>query len=543
MILIGNMLISLPVWILLIAGLAILFLRWIRPKFSYTWLIAAAASIGGLLLLLYLRLRLPGTFELPAWKPVDVFTSSPAIGLDGVAWPFALAVMALVVAEILTGVARVQSRTTPFTWAATLILGGFGLFGVMAGNPLTLMIAWGAIDLGELAVLLINAHSRVMGSRSVLAFAASTVGIFFALWAVLTSQTKGTPLTWDTIPVSAGIFLLLAAALRLGVLPLHLPFASEPNLRRGLGTLIRLVPTASSLMLLARLPASISTLPAVDLLVGFAGLAGFYASSMWILAGDELTGRPYWIIGAASLAVVSALHGQPTASLAWGIILLLVGGLLFFYSAHGRRLSVFWGMGAACIAGLPFTPAANGWPGLVGNSISFWSAGVSVLTVEFLIFGYIRHAIQPGEKLESMERWVQSIYPVGLFVIVMALFVLGFKGWNGSFNAGPWWVSLPVAAIVAWLGFYWVYRRRYGGGANPTGPVPGWALSPARRVLDGLTSLLRLEWVYQLIWQVFRQLERLLSGLTLIFEGDGGVLWAFVLLTLVITLLQVRIQP
>jgi hypothetical protein len=49
--------------------------------------------------------------------------------------------------------------------------------------------------------------------------------------------------------------------------------------------------------------------------------------------------------------------------------------------------------------------------------------------------------------------------------------------------------------------------------------------------------------VYRLVWLFFRQVEWLVSGLTRIFEGEGGVLWAFVLLTLVVTLLQVRIQP
>jgi hypothetical protein len=537
------MLISLPVWILLTAGLVILLLRWIRPKFAYTWLIAAFASIGGLFLLLYLRLRLPGVFQLPAWKPEDIFSTSPAVRLDGIAWPFALAVMALVVAEILTGVARIQSQAGPFTWAAALILGGFGLFGVMAGNPLTLMIAWGAIDLGELVVLLTNVRTHVMAQRAVVAFAAQALGIFFALWAVLTSQTKGTTLDWDTIPTAAGLFLLMAAALRLGVLPLHLPFTTEPDLRRGLGTLIRLVPGASSLMLLARLPAGIAALPGVGLLVGLAAVAGFYAASMWILARDELTGRPYWIIAAASLAVISALHGQPTASLAWGVILLLSGGLIFLYSARSRRISYLWGLGAACIAGLPFTPAANGWSGLVGGGIPMLSSAIAVVIVEFLIFGFIRHAIQPAEELAGMERWVQSIYPMGLIVIVAALFALGFKGWNGSFIAGPWWVSVPVAVIVAWFGFWWAFRLRYAGPDGVVSPIPAWAMRPARLLLDGLTDLLRLEWLYRLVWQLFRQAERLLSALTLVFEGDGGVLWAFVLLTLVITLMQVRIQP
>jgi hypothetical protein len=538
-----QMLITLPAWILLFAGLAILLVRWMRPKFSYTWLIAAGASIGGFALLLFIRLRLPGSFQFPAWKPVDIFNTSPMVRIDYVAWPFALAVMALVAADILTGVARERTSSTPYTWVVALVLGGFGLLSVMAGNPLTLLLAWGALDLGELVVLLVSVDGRDMGIRSVIAFAAQTAGIFFALWAILTSQTKGTPLGWDTIPDSAGIFLLLAAALRLGVLPLHLPYDSEPNLRRGLGTLLRLIPAASSLMLLARLPASVAALPGVSWLVGLAALGGFYAGGMWILSPDEIAGRPYWMIGAAALAVISALHGQPTASLAWGLILLLAGGFIFLFSAHGRGVMILWALCAVGIAGLPFTLAANGWPGLVGSGISIWSAAVSVVIVELLIFGFLRHGNRTADDLTTMERWVQSIYPMGLFALIAALFFLGFKGWPGSFTPGSWWVSVPVAAIVAWFGFWWVYQRRYPAQAASRAFMPGWAIAPARQALDGLTALLRLDWVYRLIWQVLRQVERLLSGLTMIFEGDGGVLWAFVLLTLVITLLQVRIQP
>jgi hypothetical protein len=49
-------------------------------------------------------------------------------------------------------------------------------------------------------------------------------------------------------------YLLLAAGLRLGVLPLHLPYASEAAIRRGFGSALRLISAGSSLILLARIP-------------------------------------------------------------------------------------------------------------------------------------------------------------------------------------------------------------------------------------------------------------------------------------------------
>ena len=47
--------------------------------------------------------------------------------------------------------------------------------------------------------------------------------------------------------------LLIAVGLRLGVLPLHIYYLHEPPLRRGLGSMLRFVPAAASLVLLARI--------------------------------------------------------------------------------------------------------------------------------------------------------------------------------------------------------------------------------------------------------------------------------------------------
>jgi hypothetical protein len=56
------------------------------------------------------------------------------------------------------------------------------------------------------------------------------------------------------IPQKAGIYFLLAAGLRLGVLPLNLPVQNSSDSKHGSALLIRLAPVASSLALIANLP-------------------------------------------------------------------------------------------------------------------------------------------------------------------------------------------------------------------------------------------------------------------------------------------------
>jgi hypothetical protein len=57
-----------------------------------------------------------------------------------------------------------------------------------------------------------------------------------------------------------------------------------------------------------------------------------------------------------------------------------------------------------------------------------------------------------------------------------------------------------------------------------------------RAVLPFLSDLLHLDWLYRSIWFIFGLLGRLISVATAMLEGDGGVLWALLLLALLVSL-------
>lgn len=52
-----------------------------------------------------------------------------------------------------------------------------------------------------------------------------------------------------------------------------------------------------------------------------------------------------------------------------------------------------------------------------------------------------------------------------------------------------------------------------------------------------LTSFFNLRWLYALLNDFMRSIRRLVEGLSVILEGEGGVLWVLVLLALLLTLL------
>jgi hypothetical protein len=534
------MLILSPLILLMAAAMVLLILQWLRPGFGLAWLVATGVTFATWLFMMFLRTRLPEIVTIVQWQPVTLFNASPALLLDRVSWPYAFCLASLALAVLFTATARSEFQSNPFAWAGSLAMTALGFFAVLAGNPMTLMIAWAAIDLAELIILLSSLNENQLSRRAILAFSARIGGIMILAWAVVVGQqnTLAPIQVFDLnhIPAQAGIFVLLAAGLRLGVLPLHLPFSQEPRLRRGLGSVLRLVPLASGLALLARLPADIVPGRWAPFLLGLSVLAAFYCGIMWLVSNDELAGRPYWLIGWAAMAMTCVINGLPASSTAWGAAAILPGSLLFLFSARERQLLFLPALGLLGLTGLPFTPAASGWSGLV--NVNLFPAGIFILLSHaFLLLGYARHALRPGDPMSRVERWASITYPAGFLTLIGADVVLGIWGWPGSRTLGIWWAGLCGMVVLVLVGLTYNSQRNFIQDSPVT--LILWNIPPVkavRLVVSRFMQVLRLDWFYQAAGWVYQGVGALLVGINGILEGDGGVLWALVILSLLISL-------
>ena len=516
------MLIFLPIILMLLTALGLLILHYARPAFKYPWMLAAGGTTLAFISVGLWQIRLPQNITLPPWQPSDVFKYTPAWLADGISWPYALSLAALAAAVIWTSVVRAENE--PMTWASTLALTSLGILAVAAGNPLTLVLIWTAIDLFELVTMLRSTDGPSQSQGVVIAFAARLAGTGLVLWAKLVSAAAGLPLDFRSIPASAGIYLLIAAGLRLGVLPLHLPYRKENVVRRGFGTALRLVSAAASLALLARVPASALGSALTPYLLILTAVAALYAGWMWLRASDEILGRPFWVLGLASLSVAESLRGNPAGSIGWGVALILSGGLLFLFSA--RRRNILWlpWLGLWALSALPYSPTAAAWQ--AGNGIS-WLFVLPFLPAQALLAaGFFRHTLHPGEtSLESQERWVKILYPVGLLLLVATAILLGLWGWAGAHIFGMWWQSILI--ILLTVGFTILAFRSLA--ETPPGAATGkWI------------ELFRLEWFYRALAAIFEFLRRIMVIVSSAFEGESGLLWSFLVLVLILSVLSLR---
>ena len=532
------MLILLPVGLLLQASLAIFILDLIRPKYGTSWLIAAATGIVAWVMIFFSRLRLPTTLDLMVWDAPGLNLNGHfSLLLDYQSWPYALALITIMLAMVFTDAARTRYDSTPRAWSAGLIITALGLLAIQSGTSLTMMIAWVLVDLLELFHLQRLQETNRFNLRIIIAYGVRVASVMFLFLGTMLGWAASGDFDLTFIPSSAGFMFLLAAGLRLGVFPLNVPFLQEPLLRRGAGNIIRLTPVAASLSLLARLP--VESLPAAIIrwqpfLMGLLAFAAVYAAARWLGAADEVEGRSFWIVAWASFATASVLNGVPQSSISWGMALILPGSLLFLYEPRIQRINFLLLFGLVGLLGLPYTPAASGWAGLLGDGFNLWTV-FFIIAHGLMVLGYLEHALKPGGEAGALEAWARLVFPLGLILIIQSIVALGLIGWPGAFTPGVWWFGLVSNGLIL---VALVLIRRFGVSA-PYFQLP--TSSKLRKAADWVfprvEPVFRLEWLYRAVWQVYNFVGKFLKFFSSILEGGGGILWTVLILVLLISLL------
>lgn len=261
-------------------------------------------------------------------------------------------------------------------------------------------------------------------------------------------------LDFTQIPPTASLLFLVAAGLRLGVLPLNFPMQGTADLKRGTDLLLRFSPVVSALVLIAHLPSEILVLnqSLVSVISILTVLAALYSSAMWLTRADANEGRPYWIVALSAFALQSALNGQPENSRVWGLALLLTGGVLFLFDPPIRRIRFIPLLGLIGITGIPYTLAASGWSALLGEGVSL--AGVPmILCHAMLVGGYLRYILEANSTVTGLEKYARITYPLGLILIIQAMLVLNLVGWPDVLTVGTWWGAIVSLGLVLLGGF------------------------------------------------------------------------------------------
>lgn len=512
------MYVLLPLGLLFFTALVLAVLRGLKPKFPYHWLVATLGALMALVGAFLVHGGIPHTLILSTWWIEGLLSASLALQLDELSWSFNIGLLGFLLALLLTGVVRIAEERW-HDWFLSLLLVGVGMVAVMSANLVTLLLSWAILGLVELLVGLLFLESKGQHGRAVAVFALQTVALVVLLWGGVVTGTMGNVMVFRMIPERLARFLMLAVGLHLGVLPPLVVRYAGPGAQRGLVTGLWLVRLATGVIVLVRIASFLDSVAWIGWLLPLLAIVVLVGSVGWLLAGDELSGLPFWVLAAGGLAMVAAMKGSPPATLAFGLGGFLGGGLLSLASVRERMIWPILGLGVLGLASLPLTPM---WAGrLVYVPVNLWSillAGGETL----MLAGFIRHGLRVRAFDLGTEQWMKVIYALGLILLLGGYFALGFVGLPSGGFRPDWLIGVIMFGSAALINL--ALQRKPVGERLIVGDR-GWG------------QVIGFDWLYRLIWVVYRWLSGLLLFINSLLEGEAGLLWAAVILVMFLSLI------
>ena len=530
------MLMAIAILTLLLTPLAMLVVRLVRPRFGYQWLVAVIGALLAWSMILLAKPSQPYWVQLIRWQLESVSPTPLALWIDQFSWPYAFILSSLCLAVLLTAVARFGQVADWRSWAASLSLGSLGILAVLAGNLLTLMIFWAALDLVETLILLSQSDDRFIRERVVTTFSMRIATYTVLILGGISVWSSGTVMQMDVLPIQSSLWLLLAAGLRLGMPPFHEFIYQELPKRRGLGGMLRLTSAAAGLALLTRVAATGILNQYIPALFALAAFSAFYSAVNWFTPRAEASTDKFWVLGGASLALASSVLAQPYSSLAWGAACLLAGGLFFLGWPRHRNITLLLSVGVVGFTALPLTVAWNGTGLYLAPFIAPLSSMliltilltlVFLLSHAMLLYGYLRRALAVDSVVE-VDRWVWLVYPAGLALLALVTLLMGL--WlRPDFNELPLiaWLGGLIASGIAGILWYWTHRE-----ASTQEVFAGSSF------LVALGRIFSFNWLKRGVQSLYHIIARALSFVNSVLEGEGGVLWAILILVCLFAISQ-----
>ncbi len=525
------MLTFLPVLLILFLAGLIFALYWSEQGRRYAWLI----SVFGLLItwigLFSLHwFRLPEAV-FPAWRPYEPLTADQIIfRWDDNGWVYAVNLVGLLLAVVLTAPVRFKYNSNPLSWSSAMVFTAVGLLSILSGSPLALAISWTLLDVIEVVYVMLIIRDYRFRREVLTSFALRIFSVGLLISVIILARQPGLGFTFANVLPADLPLLILAVILRLGVLPLNLRYEKELPLQNGLTSLMRITGQISGLALLAKLPAGVAVGEEASWIYVIILLLIFYASVMWLLSENEIAGRTFWGLSFSGLAILSALQGKAPFSTVWGVAIICWGGMIYLFTVRSQRLRLLMAMALLSFSGLPFTVLSSGWQTVASNT------GLTILTsIIWLVMGagFIRHIFSERESSKSFEPYIVTTYTLGLVVLLVAAWVSVGLGLQNGFQAGIWWGSIPMFGFLAFSGQKFFRGKS---SENVSYPQAVWVQNLVQKLIGLMSGFLQFNWLYAILRLVFHLVQAIIRFLTVLFEGEGGVLWSVLLLVLIISI-------
>ena len=447
------------------------------------------------------------------WISGSDLLSWPVFFLDWVSIPLVLALTAI------PFFAALSQHFPPehSSWISSLC--SVCILSVLSDTVYTLLIFWTLVEILWITYVIIHQGQDRIDSWLILSFVFRLLGPLSLILAGSVGMEESLDPFISGLSFEAGTYLIVAGIFGFGAwLPMKGINAKNGKIET-LEIFLTAIPCAISIMLITRGAALIEVDQFRPLIPIFASLFPLGLGLTAIYIKKHQLAWKVWSLGILGLIVGSALFASPAGSLTWGLVLLLPSPFLFSLFENRPHLAIALVLAIIGIIPVPFFPAWNGRE-LFGMGIPGVIFGIAA---GLLIGGILKKNKQnlKGELISSDPA--PLLFTISPGVLILSQFMISFQ--EQVFSSSRLILSQSFAVWIPAIltAFLLLIRQSI--------IRPGFSRINFDRVLNI---------VYIIVESTTGLVDRIMTLITSMFEGEGGLIWALLIGFLALTLISLR---
>ncbi len=525
------MLSLLPVALLLLSAVVIQIVGRITMRAGSTWLLAAVIGFITWLSMILIGILLPPAVSISNWLPEPYAFTAISFQATRETWIFGFLLVSLLQAVIFFNARNLDSSNYLQKITGAMVLTAFGLLAVFSRTPLAFVLTWSLMDLAEFGVLTATLGSGKEDRSTLTAVLSRELGIILLVlfMAIAPEQVVQS----DRLSILTAWLLLIIALLRMGIFPLRQTLTNDPRIRRGFLTLLRALPLITVFAFLLTIVNFGLPERSLQLLLVVFSIATIYGSTSWFFAKDELVGRPYWFFTLGCIGMITFLTSAPGALIALAVVTVAGGTGIFLYSPRFRKLYAFIPVLLVGLLALPLTPTTTINHFFATEVFSIHQVFL-IPAYALLLAGVIKHASRKDEDTDISEAWMRLFHRISLYFIALVPWIMMGVMFKLHTLQANWWVSTTILIITAgFTALHFLFFRR----SLPERSIFSRIKPVIVKIFQTIDKILKLNWLSRIFSSIGFFTGKIAALLNRVQEGDGGILWSFLFLVLLLSLL------
>jgi hypothetical protein len=514
----------LPIILFGLTCVALALLRLRGMRMAYIWLLPAFITL--VCWSLFLILPVPDSaniIKIP-WLYSLAESGSLVFSLNSNSWGFVFLLISLVLSYFFTLPIRLEQEKRTVLWIGWMLLSISAVLSLTAGNIITLIIAWTLFDLIGFVFTFFVLKTTAEWQSLAEYYLPKILSVSLLIVANIYLERGSSLLVPNSLQPIAFFLILFAAIFRTGLVPFRLVNRADDLTGVSFEFLKKVTLILSGFSLLSHLPANFLNPFSSTLL----SIIFLFLSLVLIIISlfNHADIYEVWLDALICLAVISVFSGNPQSLLGWAAVVVTGAGVQQFYSMRTLKFNFFALLCVVAISGLPFTVGLVALNGLSSKGV-FLLEILSLPIYSLLLLDLIQKIITPKEANQSVESWYLVVYFIGIFLLALSPFALIVKrvlvADDGFEN---WWMGLFVAIIML-AAFLLDLRQK-----NLKTKIEKYS-----NKLFPILDFFRFHWLNEIWKWVSVIVTEVFSFITQLLEGEGGVIWAIVIMALLVSII------